>query len=121
MCKLKNRPLGLVRNIGNSCVIMFYDSEMIKEMFAKPSIFIRHPFQNALAKELAPYGLSLLEGDEWRKHRKVFGKGFDYERMDTLIPVIGDWINTKLESFGNEITIPSLLFFYKELAGQMIG
>ena len=60
MCKLKQRPLGLVRNVGRTCMIILYDAEMIREMFINKDAFIKHPFQNTIMRHLSPFGLVLL-------------------------------------------------------------
>lgn len=121
MCKLKNRPLGLVRNVGRTCMIMLYDAEMIREVFINKDSFIKHSFQNAIMRHLSPYGLVLLEGDWWKKHRRVISKGFDYERIDSIVPHIIDCANRRMKTLGNKTTIKSVINFFKESAGQIIG
>lgn len=88
MCSMAKRPLGLVRNIGKSCVVMLFDGQMIKEMFMDKVSFVKHPFQHSILQSLSYYALTLLEGPVWKKHRKVISKGFDYEKIDALIPII---------------------------------
>jgi cytochrome P450 len=39
----------------------------------------------------------LLEGPTWKKHRKIISKGFDYDKIDMLIPTIISSINQKIQ------------------------
>jgi cytochrome P450 len=79
------RPRLFCKNIGSTCALVVADPLLVKEMFINKDDFIKHPFQNALVKRLSPFGLVLLEGPLWKKHRKFISKGFEYERIDTLL------------------------------------
>ena len=45
----------------------------------------KHLFQNGWVRTISPFGLVLSEGALWRKHRKLFGKGFSFQRIENSI------------------------------------
>ena len=100
---------------------MLFDPQMIKEMFMDKVGFVKHPFQHDIMKALSFYALTMLEGGEWKRHRKIISKGFDYDKIDQLIPVKMGCIEEKIEGMGNSVEIPSVMDFYKELAGSIMG
>lgn len=94
---------------------------MIREIFINKDAFVKHPFQNTIMKYLSPFGLVLLEGDLWKKHRKMVSRGFDYERIESVIPTIMRCSKERLSSLGKVNNIGNLINFFKETAGQIIG
>ena len=120
MSKIQDRPLGLVRNIGRSCMVMLFEPDMIRELFLNREAFTKHPFQNAVLKSLS-HGLILLEGSWWKKHRKLVSKGFAYYQIDSNIPTILKYAKLKSEELKNVDHLDSLMDFYKGCAGQMIS
>ena len=75
--------------------------------------FVKHPSQHSIMKELSFYALTLLEGQDWKKHRKIISKGFDYDKIDMLIPTIISLINDKIKTMGDNFVIDSIMDFYK--------
>ena len=63
--------------------------------------FIKHPFQHDIMKALSFYALTLLEGPAWKKHRKIISKGFDYDKIDELIPTIIKCTEKKMIEMGD--------------------
>lgn len=92
-------------------------------MFINKDDFIKHPFQNALVKRLSPFGLVLLEGPLWKKHRKFISKGFDYERIDSLLGQVHTISKTLVERIAKQEQpiIPNVFNFFKSAAGNIIS
>lgn len=85
--KSKGSPV-FCKNVGSVCALIVTEPKLVQELFINKDDFIKHPFQNALVKTLSPYGLVLLEGNKWKKHRKLITKGFTYGKIDELLATV---------------------------------
>jgi cytochrome P450 len=90
-------------------------------MFINKDDFIKHPFQNSLVKRLSPSGLVLLEGQQWKKHRRLISKGFDYTLIDELLTIVKIASSKRTEQLTDGQVIGNAFNFFKETAGNIIS
>lgn len=118
-----NRPRLFCKNIGSACALVLSDPQLVKEMFINKDEFIKHPFQNALVKRLSPNGLVLIENALWKKHRKFISKGFEYERIDTLLGQVHAISKRLMEKLAEapQLEMENVFNCFKTAAGNIIS
>lgn len=115
------RPKMFCKNIGSVCAAIITDPDQVREMFINKDDFVKHPFQNSLVKRLSPNGLVLLEGQQWKKHRRLISKGFDYGLIDGLLSTVRQVSLKRAETLENTEVIGNAFNFFKETAGNIIS
>ena len=92
----------IVSNIINNPQIIVLNPELIKELFSSEKIVVLHKFHDTFEAftSIAYKALGFLENDEWKHHRKVISKVFNYDFITSQIPnmvTIADRIFDQIE------------------------
>ncbi|MCL7036320.1 hypothetical protein MKW94_019329 [Papaver nudicaule] len=70
---------------GTTPRLIIMDPEMMKEVLSEKTGHFRKPPMNPLILMLAK-GLTVLEGEEWSKHRRIINPAFHQEKLKAMMP-----------------------------------
>ncbi|KAM6583577.1 hypothetical protein CsatB_010579 [Cannabis sativa] len=99
--------LATVQKYGNISVVWFgttprltiKDPELMKEIMSNKLGHFSKPFISPVIRILTRAGLTVLDGEEWARHRRIINPAFHLERLKDMIPaftvscskMIGEW------------------------------
>jgi len=120
--KQEPRPKAMGKNVAQDPQLYLIDPEAIKHFFNNNHTYIKHPFLNALTKELGRDGLVMAEGRVWASHRKLMASGFQFDMLKNVCPevlqhsldMVGRYKNANLNHF-------NIIDELRDTAGEVIG
>ena len=122
LSKQEPRPKAMGKNVAADPQLYLIDPEAIRQFFINHESYIKHPFLNALTKELGKNGLVMAEGRIWRKHRKLLSTGFQYEMLKEVIPEVRQHSLELIEQYKNmDLNNFKAFDAFKATAGEVIG
>jgi cytochrome P450 len=122
LAKQNPRPKAMGKNVAQDAQLYLIDPEAIKQFFLNHQDYIKHPFLNALTKELGKNNLIMAEGRVWKDHRKIMSTGFHFDVLRDLLP---DVVKHSLEIIEGYRSKDLKNFYaideFRDIAGEVIG
>jgi len=82
----------MVTNLGDKIVLIPLQNDMIRDFFNKQELYTKSPEILIPLQNMVGDGLFAIEGDVWRKHRRVISQVFNFEALKLMIPSIVDTV-----------------------------
>lgn len=122
LAKKSPRPKAMGKNVAQDAQLYLIDPEAIKQFFLNHQDYIKHPFLNALTKELGKNNLIMAEGRVWKDHRKIMASGFQFDVLKDILP---DVVKHSLEIIEGYESKDLNNFYaideFRDIAGEVIG
>jgi len=113
----------LVSNFQNNTLFILRDPQYAKEYFANPYLYVKSP-ANEIIKPLVDGGggMVMLEGDEWKRHKKIISNSFHYESLRTHTSVIQKIVKESFDKLTpKELQSYSAMDKLQEITGEVVG
>ena len=110
-------------NFAHRVMVTLQDKALITEFYKNGKCYRKLPRKSFLRTEYTQYGLSNVEGDEWKFQRKVISEIFHFENLIKTLPIMEETVKEFLEAIkfeGNSVKINVIDEFHK-ITGEIIG
>ncbi|KAL4446416.1 hypothetical protein ABPG74_001157 [Tetrahymena malaccensis] len=77
-----------VVNLGSKIKLRLVDPDLMREFFLNQQYYVKDTFYIGNVLRCAPYGIAFVEGEQWKKSRKLFSQAFHFEYLTSLAPLI---------------------------------
>jgi len=112
----------LITNFNTKILFVLRDTQYAKEFLANPHLYVKCGATDFIKPVTGYGGLAMLEGDQWKRHRKVIANSFHYESLRTNI---SDVQKTVKECFDKltpqELKNYSSIDKLQEITGEIVG
>jgi len=122
LAKQNPRPKAMGKNVAQDAQLYLIDPEAIKQFFLNHQDYIKHPFLNALTKELGKNNLIMAEGRVWKDHRKIMSTGFHFDVLKDILPDVVKHSLELVESYRQkDMNNFYAIDEFRDIAGEVIG
>jgi len=122
LAKQSPRPKAMGKNVAQDAQLYLIDPEAIKQFFLNHQDYIKHPFLNALTKELGKNNLIMAEGRVWKDHRKIMSTGFHFDVLRDLLPDVVKHSLEIIEGYrSKDLNSFYVIDEFRDIAGEVIG
>jgi cytochrome P450 len=104
-------------------VVGLKDADYIEKVVNHDKLCRRGYFSNKLIKPFFQNGLLHIDGDQWRRHRKIANAAFHINNVDTFVDNFAknsDILANKLKALANGVTANDILPFLKRCTLDVI-
>ena len=119
--KLISNQKYMVSNFTSHPVIFLRDPQYLREFLQKPIIYEKTDFLSFF-QPLVGNGLVFVEGETWKRHRKIISSSFHYEFLKTNINVVQETTKEFFDKLSpQEYTNFSVISIIQEITGEIVG
>ncbi|KAL4485714.1 hypothetical protein ABPG72_010976 [Tetrahymena utriculariae] len=77
-----------VVNICSKIKLRLVDPELMREFFLKQEYYVKDTFYIGNVLRCAPQGIAFVEGEQWKKSRRLYSQAFHFDYLTSLAPLI---------------------------------
>jgi len=112
----------LVSNVNNNILFLLRDPQYAKEFLANPQLYVKCGATDFI-KPVAGYGgLAMLEGDQWKRHRKIIANSFHYESLRANISRVQKTVKECFDKLDpKDLKNYSSIDKLQEITGEVVG
>lgn len=119
--KFPNQKL-LVSNINHNILFLLRDPLYAKEFLANPQLYVKCGATDFLKPVVGYGGLAILEGDQWKRHRKIIANSFHYESLRTNVSVVQKTVKELFDKLPpKDLQNYSAIDNFQEITGEVVG
>jgi len=111
----------MITNFNSTILVLIRDPQYAKGFFAKPHLYKKSGNADIL-KPLADGGLVMLEGEAWKRHRKIISNSFHYESLRAHISIVKKTVKEFFDKLtAEDLKSYSALDKLQEITGEVVG
>lgn len=112
----------MISNFNNNLLVLIRDPEYAKEFFANPQLYEKSSASDFFKPIVGGGGLAMLEGEQWKRHRKIISNSFHDESLRNNIPIVQKTVKEFFDKLTPEdLNNYSAIDKLQEITGEVVG
>ena len=109
-------------NFNNNIIAIIRDAKYAKDFYSNPQYYVKSGQADIFKPVVEDGGLGMLEGEAWKRHRKIIANSFHYESLRANINSIQSTVREFFDKLTPEdLKKYSVLDRLEEITGEVIG